>query len=122
LVLASTLLVAAAPAFSGVAMQIWRCEMEEGATEEGILANASKWLKAAKTIKGGENLQVTVHFPVAVNATDKVDLLLILTVPTFEEWGRFWDSYIDSPAAEIHSENKMIICPNSVVWQTFKVE
>ena len=122
LVLASTLMVAAAPAFSGVAMQMWRCEMEEGATEEGILTNTSKWLKAARTLKGGENLQVSVHFPVAVNATDKVDLLLILTAPSFEEWGRFWDSYIDSSAAELDSQTKMIICPNSVVWDSFKVE
>ena len=122
LVLASTLIAAAAPAFSGVAMQMWRCEIVGDASEEDILANAAKWLKAARTLKGGENLNAAVHFPVAVNATDKVDMLLTVTAPTFEEWGRFWDTYIDSDAAGLENEGKLTICPNSVVWQSYKVE
>ena len=122
LVIASTLMVAAAPAFSGVAMQMWRCEMEEGATEEAVLDHAATWLKAAKSMKGGENLTAAVHFPVAVNASDKIDMLFTVTAPTFEEWGRFWDSYSSAPEGAIDNDNKLTVCPNSVVWESFKVE
>ena len=122
LVLASTLMVAAAPAFSGVAMQMWRCEIVGDASEEDILAHAAKWLKAAKTLKGGENLNAAVHFPVAVNATDAIDMLFTITTPTFEEWGQFWDAYTDSDLEGLANEHKMTICPNSVVWQSYKVE
>ncbi len=122
LVLASTLMVAAAPAFSGVAMQMWRCEIVGDASEEDIIAHAAKWLKAARSLKGGENLQAAVHFPVAVNATDKIDMLFTVTAPTFEEWGRFWDSYVESDAAGLENEHKLTICPNSVIWQSYKVE
>ena len=122
LVLASTLMVAAAPAFSGVAMQMWRCEMEDDATEKEVIAMAAKWLQAAKTMKGGERLEAAVHFPVAVNAHDAIDMLFTVTAPSFEEWGRFWDSYAGSSAAEMDKQNKMTVCPNSVVWESFKVE
>ena len=122
LVLASTLMVAAAPAFSGVAMQMWRCEIVGDASEEDILANAAKWLKTARTLKGGENLNAAVHFPVVVSATGSVDMMLTVTAPTFEEWGRFWDTYIDSDAEGLENEHKLTICPNSVLWQSYKVE
>ncbi len=122
LVLVSTLMVAAAPAFSGVATQMWRCEMEEDATEKEVLAQAAKWLKAARSMNGGENLQAAVHFPVAVNATDAIDVLFTVTAPSFEEWGRFWDSFAGSPAAELDKQNELTVCPNSVVWETFKLE
>lgn len=123
LVLASTLLAVAAPAFSGgMAMQMWRCEMLEGATEEDVLDHAAEWLKAAKAMKGGENLQAAVHFPVAVNANDPIDMLFTVTAPTFAEWGQFWDSYSNAPDDAVDDNNKLTVCPNSVVWQSYKVE
>jgi hypothetical protein len=122
LVLASTLMAAAAPAFSEIAMQMWRCEIVGDASEEDILSNTAKWLKVARTLKGGENLNAAVHFPVAVNATDKVDMLLTVTAPSFEEWGRFWDAYIDSDAEGLESEPRLTVCPNSVLWQSYIME
>ena len=122
LVLAATLMVAAAPAFSGVAMQMWRCEMLEGASEDDVLAHASKWLKVARSMKGGENLNASVHFPVAVNASDKIDMLFTISAPTFAEWGQFWDSYSNSEAADIEDEDRLTVCPNSVLWESYKVE
>ena len=122
ILLASTLMTAAAPAFSGVAMQMWRCEMLEGATEEDVIQHAAEWLKAARAMKGGKNLQAAVHFPVAVNSNNKVDMLFTLTAPTFAEWGQFWDSYSSAPDDAINDDNKLTVCPNSVVWQSYKIE
>ena len=116
-------LFVAAPAFSGEATQMWRCEMEDGATEEAVQAGAQKWLKAAKKLNGGENLEAYVYFPVAVNATGEMDLMFVVVAPSFEEWGKFWDAYAGSEAAEIENQNNaLVICPDSVVWESFKVE
>ena len=39
------------------------------------------------------------------------------------EWGKFWDAYGDSDAADIEEDaEEMIVCPDSVVWESFKVE
>jgi len=107
----------------GRAVQWWRCELIEDATEEQVLEHAQKWLAAARKLKGGKNLQMHVNFPVVVNATGKIDLLLMLVAPNFEEWGEFWDSYGDSAAGDAEeASEKILVAPDSVLWEAFRVE
>jgi hypothetical protein len=122
LVLISMLMLAAAPAYSGEAMQIWRCEIEDGTTEKAIKEHAVKWLAAAKKLNGAKDLKASVSFPVAVNATGQIDMLFAIVVPDFESWGKFWDAYGDSEIAEMDSKFGGINCPDSVVWETFVVK
>ena len=117
------LMFVAAPAFSGEATQMWKCEMEDGATEEQIKARAQNWLNAAKKLNGGENFKAYVFFPVAVNMVGETDLMFLVVAPTFEDWGKFWDAYADSPVNVIDEGGKdLVICPNSALWESFKVE
>ena len=116
-------LFVAAPGFAGEAVQMWKCEMEDGATEDQVRAKAQDWLKAAKKLNGGENLEAYVFFPVAVNAVGEMDMMFIVVAPSFEDWGKFWDAYADSPVNAIDNQNEeVVVCPNSVVWESFKVE
>jgi len=122
-VLISILMIVASPAYSGgVAVQMWKCEMDDDASEKDVRAHAAKWLKAAKTMKGGQNLEAQVYFPVAVNNMAETDLIFMIVAPSFAEWGIFWDSYGGSPAAAADKENDMVDCPNSAVWESFKVK
>ena len=121
LVLTSMLAIVAAPAHSAVAMQMWRCAMEDGTSEADVTAGASEWLSAARTMKGGENLQASVHFPIAVNNAGDLDFLFAVTAPSFEEWGKFWDGYEGSPAAKLDHKN-IVSCPNSAVWESIKIK
>jgi len=107
LMLVFMLMFAAAPAYAGEAMQMWRCEMDDDTSEEEVKAMAQEWLKAAKTIKGGAGLKAYVNFPVAVNAIGEVDVLFVVVAPFFEEWGKFWDNYLGSPAEEIDKKNRV---------------
>ena len=52
--LVSMLMIVAAPAYSSVAVHIFNCELGDAASEDQIAAAASKWLAAARTMKGGE--------------------------------------------------------------------
>ena len=118
----AVMLMVAAPVFSGEASQSWRCEMEEGVTEAEVIAAADEWLKAAKQVEGGKRFRAYVHFPVAVNATGEVDTLFVVVAPTFAEWGKFWDNYPDSPAADVEEKNKAVVaCPDSGLWEAFVV-
>ena len=115
--------IASAPAFAGEATQIWKCEMEDDATEAQVLKGAQEWLAAAKKMKGGENLQAYVYFPVAVNMTGDSDVMFVISTPTFTEWGQFWDGYMGSPAAKVDKANEaFVICPDSAVWETVKIK
>jgi len=117
------LMIAAAPAYSsGEAMQIWRCEIEDGTTEKAIKDHAVKWLAAVRKINGGKDMKASVSFPVAVNGTGEIDMLFTMIAPNFESWGKFWDAYGDSEVAKMDSEDGSIDCPDSVVWETFIIK
>ena len=82
-----------------------------------------KWFEAAKKLNGAANMEAYVYFPVAVNATGENDGMFVVTTPTFEDWGKFWDAYEGSEAADIEVENEeMIVCPDSAVWESTKVK
>lgn len=119
-VMALVMIFAAGNVYAGKAVQMWNCGLEGDATEEALEAHASAWLKAAKALDGGENLEAFLLFPVAVNATGDTDFMYVLTAPTFAEWGKFWDVYPDSEVAA--SEGSGSFCPDSVLWESVKVE
>jgi hypothetical protein len=123
-VLVSMLLIVAVPAYSGgAAMQMWKCQInDDDASEQAVKDRAAEWLKAAKTMKGGENLEAYVYFPVAVNNMGETDLVFTVIAPSFAEWGMFWDSYQGSAAAAADKENKLVDCPDSGLWESFKVK
>jgi hypothetical protein len=122
-ILAMVMMVAVAPVFASDAVQMWACEMDDDATEEQVQAMAAEWLEAAKKVKGGENFEAFVLFPIAVNATNEMDVMFVVTAPSFEEWGRFWDNYEGSKAAELETNHEeAVVCPDSVLWESFEVK
>jgi len=119
----AVVMVAAAPAYSARVTQVFSCEEEDEATESGLKAVAEKWLEAAKTMKGGENLEVSLYFPVAVDKTGEVDFLMLVTAPSFAEWGLFWDGYEGSPASKVDQGSASIaICPDSALWEVIEIK
>ena len=122
LMLVFMLMIVAAPAYAAEATQMWKCELDD-ISEEEVIANAGEWLKAARTMKGGERLEAHVYFPVAVNAIGEADVLFVVVAPSFEEWGKFWDNYAGSPAAEVDKGNQeKVVCPESALWESIKIK
>ncbi len=123
LMLVFMLIIVAAPAYAAEATQMWKCEIDDDASEEEVTAMAGEWLKAAKKMAGGERLEAYVYFPVAVNAIGEADVWFVVVAPSFEEWGKFWDNYAGSPAAEVDKRNQeKIACPDSALWESIKVK
>ena len=124
LMLVLMLMFVAAPAYAAEATQMWKCELDGDISEAEVIANAGEWLKAARTMKGGERLEAHVYFPVAVNAIGDADVWFVVTAPSFEEWGKFWDNYITSPdGAEANKRHQeKIICPDSALWESVKIK
>ena len=122
LMIISTLMIVAGPAYSGSATQIFHCQQDDEATDEQVGALASEWLKAAKGMKGGAQLEAYVRFPIAAN-TGEHDFAFVLVAPSFEEWGAFTDAYEGSPAQDVDKKfNDLADCTKSTVWETFKVK
>lgn len=116
-------MLAAVSAGAGPATHVWRCEMEDDATEEDVEEIAKEWLTAARAIPGGDKLEAYVYFPVAVNAPGEIDFLYVVVAPSFEAWGKFWDAYPDSAAADVdEGTGSKTACPDSALWESIKVE
>jgi hypothetical protein len=120
LTLVALLMFVTVPVLSGEAVQMWSCSMEDTTTEEQVHEAAKKWLAAAKKIPGGENLKAFVYFPIAVVATGETDFIFMVSAPTFEEWGKFWDNYLK---ADLESDTQdLFFCPDSVLWEAIRVQ
>ena len=118
----SILMMVAAPAWSDAALHIVTCQQDDELTDEKLEAISAEWLKAAKTVKGGENLKLHLNFPVAAKAGE-VDVAVMLIAPSFAEWGAFMDNYAGSAADEIDSNNQDgLDCSNGTLWESFKVK
>ena len=116
------LMIFAAPAYSD-AIQMFNCQLTGDATTDDVLDMSAKWLKVAKTMKGGENLKVFVRHPIAASSDD-VDFVFIVTVPTFAEWGEFTDAYevADMIAAIDDEYEKVADCNDSAIWEGAEIE
>ncbi len=116
LVIISMLMVVASPAYAE-AIQIFNCEYEGEATEDDVFDMAGKWLAAAKSTKGGENIRIFIRFPVAASVDD-IDFKFVLVTPDFAEWGAFTDAYELSKLEEIDDElDKVADCDDASLWE-----
>jgi hypothetical protein len=123
------LIVVAAPVYPAdpaayEVVQIWACEMEEGATEDQVEAMAQQWLKAMRQLPGGAGAKLGVFFPVAVNHKGQIDFHFVLSMPSFTDWGKMQDAYTeDSPAAKVEDLFKgKVVCPDSMLWEAHTVQ
>ena len=117
------LMFVAAPAYSAEVIQIFHCQQDEDATDKDVAAAASEWLKAAKTMKGGDQLEASLHFPVVAHMGE-YDFLFVIKAPSMEKWGMFMDGYNGSPAQEIDKKkfDNICACPDSSLWEPVKVK
>ena len=116
------LMIVAAPAYSVEVVQIYDCQMLEGATDDDIKAVAAEWFKAAKKMKGGERLDVHVRYPIVAEIGEN-DFSFILSVPSLEEWGVFTSGYEGSELEIIDDKmDEFCDCPGSSLWEIEKLE
>jgi hypothetical protein len=126
------LIVVAAPAYSAdpaasdtnfKIIQVWACEIEDGVSEADVDAMGQAKLKALRQMPGGEEVNLRLLWPVAVNSTGEVDVHVVVEFPSFVAWGKVWDAYNDaSPLArEDDATEGKIVCPDSVIWEAHEV-
>ncbi len=118
----SLLLILAAPVYSDPAIQVYACQQSDEASDEQLEKVASAWLKAAKGMPGGENLEVFINFPVAAYMGEN-DFMFIVKAPSLQEWGEFMDAYPGSAASKVDEEfGDLADCPDSSLWESITIK
>ena len=112
----------ATPALSDEAWQAFECKLVGDSTEDEAIAAAEKWLAAARTMQGGEKMELRILIPHAAGSGE-TDFLFVLRAPSFAAWGTFWDNYDGSPAHKIDEESDAITgCPSSRLYESVEIE
>jgi hypothetical protein len=123
LIAVSMLMIVAAPAYSAEAVHVYWCTEADGVSEEQIESAASKWLKAAKRMKGGDQLKAYVYYPIAAKLPGETDFLFLVVAPSAAAWGAFWDGYKNSPAEEVDMDNRdVVICTSSALMESVAIK
>ena len=118
----SLLMMVAAPVWAAKAVAVYTCQQSDSASEADIDAVASAWLKAAKAVKGGENLEVFTMYPLAATMGES-DFLFVVSAPSIAEWGTFMDNYEgNAVAAEDKKFAEMADCADSALWESIKAK
>ena len=122
LMLVSLLTMVAAPAYSDSVLDIFMCQQDEDATEEDLVAIASKWLKAVKGTKGGAQMDLYLRFPVVAEMGEN-DFAVVLVAPSLEEWARFVEGVEESEVGNLEEKfDELADCPDNSLWDIVKVE
>jgi hypothetical protein len=98
---ASVMFMITVPAQADSILEIWNCEMNDDKTPADVIAASSVWLNAAKNNEGGEDVKVSLEFPIVGDAEDS-DFIFVLSIADTKTWGVFNHDYPDSPAG--HAE------------------
>jgi hypothetical protein len=96
--------------------------MHDGKTQEDVISVSKAWLDAAKTMNGGEELEVYVGFPV-VGAMGFAEFSFVLVANDMETWGTFWNGYGDSAAQKADEAwENVATCTGSSLESSVKIE
>jgi hypothetical protein len=119
---ASVMFLFTAPAYADSIVQLWSCKINDGKTEDDLVAASSAWLKAAKTNEGGEDIEAFLEFPIAADNGDD-DFTFVLVVADTKVWGAFNHDYFDSPAGEAEEAwGEVATCSASSLWASVEIE
>ena len=122
LMIISILLLVAVPTWAGSAVQIFNCMQDDEASDADLEVVASAWLKAAKGMAGGENINAYLRFPV-VGTMGEADFAFVIEAPNLKEWGEFTEGYPGSPASKVDDDfNNLADCPDSTLWEGIRVK
>ena len=120
---ASVMFLFTIPVHADSVIQIWSCELHDGKTMADIVELSSAWLKAAKEMEGGEDLELKLELPLAANVSND-SFNFVLIAPDAKTWGVFFNiGYDDSAAAEVDEAwFEVASCSSSSLWNSIDME
>ena len=103
-------------------IESWNCTLKEGKTFEELVAVSSQWLKAARTMSGGDQTKVNLMVPMVPNdGTGKFQFVAV--VPDTSVWGAFNKDYVGSPAAKVDEAWSLVAdCSSNSLWASVEIE
>ena len=119
---ASVMFLFTAPVYADSIVQLWSCKLNDDKTFADLEAVSSAWLKAAKSMEGGEDLEAFLEYPIAADAGGG-DFTFVMVVADTKTWGVFNNDYPDSPVGEADQAwSEVATCSSSSLWESVEIE
>ena len=119
----SGLLALARPVSANQFGHVWSCEIVAGKSLADVRAVSSQWLRAARTMSGGDQLELHIELPIVVeDSANQFDFVLL--APSLQAWGEFYDGYSEnSPVGKADVDFAGVAtCSGSTLWESIKIE
>jgi len=114
-------LVYISPAQADSIIQLWTCSLNDGKTRTELMEVSAVWMKAAKTMTGGEEFEAYIEYPLAADDVDAFTFVLV--AKSAATWGAFQDAYVGSAAEKADEAwNNVADCSDSSLWSSVKIE
>jgi hypothetical protein len=120
---ASAMAAFAAPAAANEFDHVWSCELKPDKTLDDARAVARAWLAAARSMRHGERLQVSIRYPIIVTESEN-RFEFVVSAPSLAVWGAFYDTYDDgTPVADADLKFADVAsCSGSTMWESIDVQ
>ena len=115
------MIVYVVPARAETIVQLWTCQLNEGSTQDELMAISVEWMNAVNAMDGLENFESYIEFPMA---TDNMNsFVFVMVADSGTNWGAFQDAYEGSAAAEVDERwGDVADCADSSLWNSVKIE
>jgi len=121
--LVSGLVAFAGPVFANQFGHVWSCEIVAGKSLADVRAVSEQWLQAARTMNGGDQLELHIDLPTVVeDSADRFNFVLL--APSLQAWGTFYDGYSEtSPVGKADVDFAGVAtCSGSTLWESIKID
>lgn len=115
------LLFIAVPLHATTLVQVFPCTINEGNTEEDVAVYIAEYLKSARSIKGGADMEIYINSALAPKSTG---IEIVTIFPSFAAWGHFIDDLPASPLVELTvgaEKQGKLTCSGGKIWASVPV-
>ncbi len=92
----------ATTAYSDSVLEIWSCKLNDEKTDDDLMKASSAWLKAAKGMDGGADIEAFVNYAFFSNTANSEpgSFGFVLRTPDLKSWAALYNDCPDSPLGE----------------------
>ena len=114
-----------ATAYADSILNIWSCKLNDEKTEDDLMKVSSAWLKVAKGMDGGADIEAFVEYAIFSNTPNTEDgsFSFVLETPDLKSWAALYNDYPDSPLGKAEEAwGEVATCSARSFWDSVEIE
>ncbi len=114
-----------ATAYADSVLNIWSCKLNDEKTEDDLMKASSAWLKIAKGMDGGADINAYVDYAIFSNApnSEAGSFSFVLMTPDLKSWAALFNDYPDSPLGKAEEAwGEVATCSDSSLVSSVQIE